>query len=151
MPQALSNVLVHIVFSTKDRTPFLRDPDIRGQMHAQLGATSNTLHCPSVIVGGVADHIHLLARQSRTISLSEWVKELKRVTSVWIKTKSRQFDKFAWQAGYGAFSVSQSQSGSVTGYIRNQEIHHRKKDFKTEFRALLEAHGIEYDERYVWD
>ena len=151
MSQSLSIVLVHVVFSTKDRAPFLRDPDIRNQMHAELGGTSKSLNCPTLIVGGVEDHIHLLARESRTITLSEWVKELKRVTSIWIKEKSPHFEAFAWQAGYGAFSVSQSQSGKVIKYIQEQETHHRKQDFKTEFREFLERHEIEYDERYVWD
>ena len=120
-------------------------------MHAELGGTSKSLNCPTLIVGGVEDHIHLLARESRTITLSEWVKELKRVTSIWIKEKSPHFEAFAWQAGYGAFSVSQSQSGKVIKYIQEQETHHRKQDFKTEFREFLERHEIEYDERYVWD
>ena len=151
MPQSHSNVIVHIVFSTKDRVPFLKDTDIREQMHAELGGTSKTLNCPPIITGGVEDHIHLLARQSRTITLSDWVKELKRVTSIWIKTKGPQFKKFAWQAGYGAFSVSQSQVKKVVEYIQQQEKHHRKKDFKTEYREFLERHEIEYDERYVWD
>lgn len=151
MPQSLSNVLVHIVFSTKDRTPFLQDVDIRKRMHAELGATSNSLNCPSIIIGGVEDHIHLLARQSRTIALSDWVKELKRVTSIWIKDLSPRLAAFTWQAGYGAFSVSQSQFDRVIKYIDDQEIHHLEKDFKTEFRQLLELHEMEYDERYVWD
>ena len=151
MSQSLSNILIHIIFSTKDRVPFLKDPDIRSQMHAQLGGTSKSLNCPTLIVGGVEDHIHLLARESRTITLSDWVKELKRVTSLWIKEKSPQFQTFAWQAGYGAFSVSQSQSGKVFNYIQEQEAHHRKQDFKTEFRELLDRHGLEYDERDVWD
>ena len=151
MSQSLSNIIIHIVFSTKDRAPFLQNPDIRNQMHAQLGSTSKTLNCPTLIVGGVDDHIHLLARQSRTTALSDWVKELKRVTSIWIKEQSLQFEPFAWQAGYGAFSVSQSQSGRVVKYIQEQEAHHRKQDFKTEFREFLERHETEYDERYVWD
>ena len=82
MSQSLSNVIVHIIFSTKDRRPFLTDKDIREQMHAELGGTTNTLNCPSIIAGGVEDHIHLLARQSRTITLADWIKELKRVTSI---------------------------------------------------------------------
>ena len=131
--------------------PFLKDTDIREQMHAELGGTSKMLNCPPIIVGGVEDHIHLLARQSRTITLSDWVKELKRVTSLWIKEKDAKFKKFAWQAGYGAFSVSQSQMKKVIEYIQQQEKHHRKKDFKTELREFLERHEIEYDERYVWD
>ncbi|MDP1796889.1 MAG: transposase [Planctomycetaceae bacterium] len=113
MSQSLANLLVHIVFSTKDRAPFLDDLDIRTQMHAELGGTSKSLDCLPLIVGGIEDHIHMLARQSRTIALSEWVKELKRVTSIWIKTKSPRFNSFAWQADYGAFSVSQSQSTKV--------------------------------------
>jgi hypothetical protein len=83
--------------------------------------------------------------------LADWIKELKRVTSIWIKEKGPQFKDFAWQAGYGAFSVSQSQSGHVIEYIQNQEEHHKKKDFKTEFREFLKRHEIEFDERYVWD
>ena len=151
MPQSHSNVIVHIVFSTKDRMPFLKDTAIREQMHAELGGTSKTLNCPPMITGGVEDHIRLLARQSRTITLSDWVKELKRVTSIWIKEKGPQFKDFSWQAGYGAFSVSQSQSAAVIEYIRTQEEHHKKKDFKTEFREFLKRHEIEFDERYVWD
>src|SRR5258707_33752 len=120
MSQSLSNVIVHIVFSTKDRLPLLRDSSIRGQMHSELGGTSKTLKCPPIIIGGVEDHIHLLARQSRTITLSVWVKELKRVTSIWIKEQSPEFRDFAWQSGYGAFSVSQSQLVKVIEYIRNQ-------------------------------
>ena len=151
MSQSLSNVIVHIIFSTKDRRPLLSDKGVRDQMHAELGGASKTLNCPPIITGGVEDHIHLLARQSRTITLAEWVKELKRVTSIWIKDKGPQFKDFAWQAGYGAFSVSQSQSSTVIEYIRQQEEHHKKKDFKTEFREFLIRHEIEYDERYVWD
>jgi REP element-mobilizing transposase RayT len=151
MSQSLSNVLVHVVFSTKDRRPFLRDLDIRKQMFAQIGGASKTLNCQPLLVGGVDDHIHMLARQARTIALAEWVKELKRVTSIWIKESSLDYEAFAWQSGYGAFSVSQSQARKVIAYIENQEQHHQSRDFKTEFRQLLERHQIEYDERYVWD
>ena len=151
MPQSLANVLVHIVFSTKDRIPFLREETMRKQLHAELGGTSKTLNCPPTIVGGVSDHIHLLACQSRTITLSDWVKELKRVTSIWIKQQSPQFETFAWQAGYGAFSVSHSQLRNVVRYIQEQETHHQKTDFKTELRAFFNRHEMEYDERYVWD
>lgn len=143
--------MVHIVFSTKDRRPFLEDQEIRIQMHANLGGTSKTLNCPPIIVGGVEDHVHLSARQSRTITLAEWVKELKRVTSIWIKERDPRYSLFKWQAGYGAFSVSQSQVSDVVRYIQRQEIHHGKSDFKTELRILLDRHEIEYDEKYVWD
>jgi REP element-mobilizing transposase RayT len=151
MPQSLANVLVHIVFSTKGREAMLRGPDLRAEMHKYLGGISKTLECPTIIVGGTEDHVHLLARQARTIVLADWVKELKRGSSLWIKTKDRTLESFQWQAGYGAFSVSQSQSGRVERYIAGQEEHHRKLSFQDEFRELLRKHNIEFDERYVWD
>ncbi len=151
MPQSLANVIIHIVFSTKNRKPFLRDGGYREEMHKQLGGASKTLDCPPIIVGGTEDHVHILARQARTICLADWIKEIKRTTTLWVKERDRPFEGFQWQAGYGAFSVSQSNVDQVIAYIKNQEEHHRRFDFKTEFRTLLERHGIEYDERYVWD
>src|SRR6185295_12093219 len=99
MPQSLSNVIVHLVFSTKDRRPWLTDRNLRERLHAELGGISKSLNCPPLIVGGVEDHTHLLARQARTISVSDWVKELKRVSSLWMKEQGPQFQAFAWQAG----------------------------------------------------
>ena len=151
MAQSLSNVLVHIIFSTKDRRPLLGDLILRAAMHRYLGAVSVRLNCPVVRVGGVDDHVHLLARQGRTITVAEWVKELKRASSQWAKTQGASLPGFQWQAGYGAFSVSQSLSEKVERYIEQQEEHHGQSDFQTEFRKLLEAHGVAYDERYVWD
>ncbi|MEQ8209716.1 MAG: IS200/IS605 family transposase [Lacipirellulaceae bacterium] len=151
MPQSLANVAIHLVFSTKDRQPFLADEQLRDAMHRQLGGASKTLSCSPMIVGGVEDHVHLLARLDRTITIAEWVKELKRVTSLWIKENYPQQAGFQWQSGYGAFSVSQSETPRVKRYIENQEEHHRERDFKTEFRLLLERHEVPYDERYVWD
>jgi len=151
MPQSLANVIIHIVYSTKHRKAFLRDPALREEVHKQLGGASKTLGCPPIIVGGTDDHVHLAARQSRTITLADWIKELKRTTSVWMKERDPRQEHFQWQAGYGAFSVSQSNVDQIVEYIRNQEQHHRQFDFKTEFRRLLERHGIDYDERYVWD
>ena len=151
MPQSLSNVLVHIVFSTKERRAMLRGADIRAEMHKYLGGISNNLDCPPIIVGGTDDHVHLLARQARTIALADWIKELKRGSSIWIKTKGPALEAFQWQAGYGAFSVSQSQSDRVQCYIATQEEHHGRLSFQDEFRELLRKHGIEFDERYVWD
>jgi len=151
MPQSLSNVVVHLVFSTKDRQPFLANDEIREEIHRQLGGTSKTFGCPTLIVGGVEDHVHLLGRLSRTVTISEWVKELKRVTSIWIKQRDSELANFQWQSGYGAFSVSQSEIDRVVKYIENQAEHHRESDFKTEYRLFLERHKIPYDERYVWD
>lgn len=151
MPQSLSNVLVHIVFSTKERHPFLRNAALRVAMHRYLAAVSAQLRCPVIAVGGVEDHVHLLARQARTMALAEWVKELKRTSSLWVKDAPRESRIFQWQAGYAAFSVGQSQSAKVERYIAQQEEHHRSVSFQDEFRTLLNRHEIAYDERYVWD
>lgn len=151
LSQSLANVAVHLVFSTKNRQAYLANDELRSEMHQQLGGTSKTLDCSPLIVGGVEDHVHLLGRMSRTISISAWVKELKRVTSIWVKERAPHLASFQWQSGYGAFSVSQSETERVVQYIKNQSEHHRQRDFKTEFRLLLDRHQIEYDERYVWD
>ena len=151
MPQSLANVLVHIVFSTKERRAMLQNPELRDEMHRYLAGISTNLECSSVIVGGATDHVHLLANQSRTIALAEWVKELKRASSLWAKKRSPQWNLFQWQAGYGAFSVSQSQKNRVQEYICSQENHHRRLSFQDELRQLLAKHKIVFDERYVWD
>ncbi len=151
MPQSLSNVLVHVVFSTKDRQPILHTPELRVAMHRYLASVSGQLNCPAVAVGGVADHVHALARLSRTTAVADWVKELKRVSSLWIKESDWKIDGFRWQAGYGAFSVTQSDSSTVVYYIARQQEHHRRFTFQDEFRDLLSRHAMEFDERYVWD
>jgi len=151
MPQSLANVLLHIVFSTKERRALLQNDDLRNEMHRYLAGVSSRLNCPAIIVGGATDHVHLLASQSRTITLAEWVKELKRVSSVWAKEKSPQWGLFQWQAGYGAFSVSQSQKERVQEYIGSQEEHHRRFSHQDELRRLLKKHEIAFDEQYVWD
>ena len=104
-----------------------------------------------MIVGGVADHVHLLARFGRGVTQSDWVKELKRVSSRWIKERDGRMAGFAWQGGYGVFSVSTSALEDVEKYIQNQEEHHRKVTFQDEFRKFLQKHRVEWDERYVWD
>ena len=151
MPQSLANVLVHVVFSTKGRRALLQNYELREEMHRYLAGISSNLECPAVIVGGAADHVHLLASQSRKITLAEWVKELKRASSLWAKTKSPHWSLFQWQAGYGAFSVSQSQRHRVREYIQTQEDHHRQLSFQDELRMILKKHGIAFDERFVWD
>lgn len=151
MPQSLSKVLLHIVFSTKNRYPFLNDKNVREEMHAYLGGTCNNLECPVVIVGGVADHVHILCSLSRNQSMASLVGEIKRSSSKWVKTKSPMLSKFAWQNGYGAFSVGESEVERVKKYIANQEEHHRKKTFQDEYRLFLMENEVEFDERYVWD
>lgn len=151
MPQSLANLLVHIVFSTKERHPFLSDPTLRVALHTYLAAVSAELHCPVITIGGIEDHVHILARQACTITLAGWVRELKRTSSLWVKELPKGLTAFQWQAGYGAFSVSQSQSAAVERYIARQEAHHRSVSFQDEFRTLLERHRLAYDERYLWD
>jgi REP element-mobilizing transposase RayT len=151
MPQSLANVLVHIVFSTKERRALLQNIDLRIEMHRYIAGVSKTLECPAIVVGGAFDHVHLLASQSRTIALAEWVKELKRASSLWAKEKSSRWGLFQWQAGYGAFSVSESQKERVREYISSQEEHHRRLSFQDELRQLLKKHNVTFDEEYVWD
>ena len=151
MPQSLSIVYLHFVFSTKERRPFLRDKTVREALHAWLGSVSKQLDCPPILVGGVEDHVHLLCRFARTITQAEWVKELKRVSNGWLKEQGREYADFEWQGGYADFSVSQSNLEQVKQYIANQEEHHRKMSFQDELRELLHKHQQEWDERYVWD
>jgi putative transposase len=149
MPQSLALILVRIIFSTKNRKPFLRSIELRSQVHAYLTGALRCLESDPLIVGGVEDHVHILCRLSRKISLSELVKNLK--TSSTRNLKDNGHHGFSWQSGYGVFSVSQSVKESVIAYIANQEIHHRKACFQDEFRALLTKHVVHFDERYVWD
>ena len=146
MSQSLSSVYLHLVFSTKDREPWLQDPTFRAEFHAFLGGVSKQLDCPPVVVGGVADHVHILARFARGITQSDWVKELKRVSSRWIKERDGHMAGFAWQGGYGVFSVSVSALEAVEKYILNQEEHHRKRSFADELKLLVERYGLTWRE-----
>ena len=151
MPQSLAAVYIHLVFSTKNRKPFLATPVMQKKTFAQLAVISANLDCPALLVGGQPDHIHLLGRLGRTISQAEWAKEVKRVSSIWVGEQGAAYADFAWQAGYGTFSVSHSNLNAVKKYILDQDNHHKKITFQDEYRALLKKHQIEYDERYVWD
>jgi REP element-mobilizing transposase RayT len=151
MAQSLARLWTHLIFSTKERYPFLSDPTVRADMHGYLAKVLRTHDCPTFVVGGCDDHVHALFTLSRNYSIAQIVKEIKRTSSTWIKTVERRYSKFHWQAGYGAFSVSQSHVAQVQNYIMRQEQHHRRKTFQDEFRAFLKKYEIEYDERYVWD
>ncbi len=151
MPQSLSQIYIHLVFSTKDRRPLISQiiaPDLYAYM-----ATVFHEECRSTpkLIGGVEDHIHALFNLSRTWCIADVVEAVKTSTSKWMKTQAPQLRSFSWQTGYGAFSVSRSNIEAVEEYIRNQREHHRGRDFKDEFRGLLERHDVEYDERFVWD
>ena len=138
MPQSLAQVYLHIVFSTKSRKTFLQDDDLRRECHAYLAGTCKNLDSPSLKVGGTEDHVHLLCVLSREQTISDLVRDLKRESSKWIKTKSPALGSFYWQQGYGAFSVSPSHVEALRGYIANQEEHHRRETFQDEFRRLME-------------
>ena len=149
MPQSLALVLVHVIFSTKNRVPFLQSPELRSEVHAYLTGTLRGLQCAPLQVGGAEDHVHILSGLARTTSLAELVKNLKTSSTKIVRNKGHSH--FSWQSGYGAFSVSHSAKESVIAYIASQEIHHRKMTFQEEFRTFLQKHGISFDERYVWD
>jgi putative transposase len=143
MPQSLSNLLVHTVFSTKHRHPFLHDKELRTELHRYLGGVLTNLNCPPLMVGGTEDHVHILSNLA--------IKELKRSSSIWLKTKSPQMEEFAWQGGYGIFSIGYVEIEAVRTYISKQEEHHRKISFQDELRQLLNNQKIAFDERYIWD
>jgi len=151
MPQSLAQFYLHLIFSTKERKPYLQDPVLRADMHNYLGATCRGLECPSLGVGGISDHVHILCRLSRTLSVANLVRELKRESSKCVKKKQDASAQFHWQEGYGAFSVGASQVEAVRRYIATQNRHHRRRSFQDEFREFLQTYQVEYDERYVWD
>jgi len=150
MPQSLSYLLTHIVFTTKDRAPVL-DSVVRPALHAYLATVARNVDCECFRGGGVADHVHLAVRLSRTITLAQLIEELKTSSSKWLKTQSPALAAFSWQRGYGAFSVGPSDLNALLHYIDSQEEHHRTRTFQDEYRAFLTKYNIAYDERYVWD
>jgi len=150
MAQSLSRILVHVVFSTKNRRCCLTPP-IRSELCPYMATVLKSMDCPSVVIGGVEDHIHILCVLCKTLSVSDLVKGVKAPTSSWLKTTGMDMGGFQWQNGYGAFSVSQSSVRRVADYIKNQERHHKRMSFQDEFRELLAKYEVEYDEQYVWD
>ena len=150
MLESLANVLLHVVFSTKGREPVLANA-WRPELEAYLAGILRRLDCPALQVGGMPEHVHFLCCLSRTLAIAKMVEEVKKGSSKWGKTKAAALRNFHWQNGYGAFSVSPSRAPEVIQYIADQEKHHRRVTFEEEYRALLEKHGLEFDERHVWD
>ena len=150
MPQSLAKLYVHVVFSTKDREPWL-DGAIRERMHAYLAAILRDAGSPWVVVGGVADHVHLLFDLGRTDAIADIVEKVKRESSKFAKTLGDRYAAFTWQRGYGSFSVSPTLLDEAETYVRNQEEHHTRLTFQEEYRAFLQRYGVAFDERYVWD
>ena len=150
MPQSLANILVHLIFSTKERATVLDDV-WRDDLHGYIGGVLRRCGSDLVAANSVADHIHLLFAMPRTIAVSDLVKEIKTGATKWIRQKDPSLEGFHWQAGYGIFSVSPGHREAVMHYIAGQQEHHRKVSFQDEYRRLLVKYGIEYDERYIWD
>ena len=133
MPQSLARLHIHLVFSTKNRERIITD-DVRSPLHAYMATVLQNLGCAPVLINSVEDHAHLLFDLARTISISQAVEDVKKSSSKWIKTQGPEFAGFAWQAGYGAFAVSESNVETVRAYIANQREHHRTKTFQEECR-----------------
>jgi REP element-mobilizing transposase RayT len=150
MPQSLSKVIVHIIFTTKDREPWL-DREVRPRMHAYIATICRDLGAEFVRVGGVADHVHIVSTLPRTGSQARFIEQIKKPSSKWIKALDARYRGFFWQRGYGAFSVSPSQLDAVLQYVEEQPAHHRTQTFQQEYREFLKKHGVQFDERYVWD
>ena len=150
MPQSLSKIYVHLIFSTKNRERVLTD-SIRPHLHSYMGGILNGLGCAPIEINSEPDHVHILFLLARTETTSNVVAQLKKSSNDWLRTQGSTFTNFFWQAGFGAFSVSKSQVEAVSHYIRTQREHHRVKSFQEEFRAFLRAHDAEFDEHYVWD
>ena len=150
MAQSLSRILIHVIFSTKERYPYL-EPAVRPELHAYAATVLKGFDSPAILINSVEDHIHILCRLSKNHPVCNLVQEVKTSTSKWLKTKGGILTKFHWQNGYGAFSVSPSQAASVRRYIENQETHHRTATFQEELRGFLTRHEVDSDERHVWD
>ena len=150
MAQSLSQILVHLVFSTKNRDALLAD-DIRDELHAYIGGIVENHKGTLLKAGSVADHIHLLIAHPRTCAPSDLVREIKTGSSKWLKTRAARYNTFHWQSGYGIFSISPTHRPALEQYIAKQAEHHRNTMFQEEYRSLLNKYGIQFDERYVWD
>lgn len=151
MAQSLSKIYLHIIFSTKHRATFLDDEVLRERTHAYLAGACANMDSPSLIVGGTPDHVHILCSFSRTHTVADLIRELKRQSSRWIKGEAPGLDDFHWQGGYGVFSISPSHVGGLREYIEGQMAHHTVEGFQDEMRRLLKKYGVAFDERYVWD
>jgi len=150
MPQSLAHVLLHLIFSTKDRAACI-DANMRPKLHAYMASVARNMGCECMRVGGVADHVHIAVRLSRTVTIAALVEEMKTSSSRWVKTQASQPGGFSWQRGYGVFSVGPSDCEALLAYIDRQEEHHRTRTFQDEYRLFLKKYRVNYDEHFVWD
>ena len=149
MASTLTNLLFHLVFSTKDRAGIITD-ELEYKLHSYIGGVIRGERGDPIAIGGTKDHIHILARLPTTISIAEMLRRIKGNSSKWVGDLPGYRYPFAWQRGYAAFSVSQSVTGQVQRYVQEQNEHHKKVSFREELLSLLEMHGVEYDQRYIW-
>jgi REP element-mobilizing transposase RayT len=150
MSQSLAQILVHFVFSTKNRERLIAD-SFRDDLHGYIGGIVQKLSGTLLAAGSVEDHIHLLVAHPRTSSPADVVEAVKTGSSKWMKTRASDLRNFHWQSGYGAFSISPSHRPALERYIAGQAEHHRRETFQEEYRRLLAKYQIPFDERYVWD
>jgi len=149
MGSTLTNLLYHVVFSTKNREPMI-NADLKDDLHRYIGGIMKSENGILLEIGGMPDHIHLLLKLKPTHAMSEMMKKVKGSSSKWVNEQKRLKRRFSWQTGYGAFSVSESRAAIVSLYIKDQEKHHQTLSFKEEFVRLLKRHHIEYDDQYIW-
>ena len=148
MPQSPANILIHVIWSTKERRPLIAD-DMRAGLHGYMAGILKIIESPVLIINSVSDHVHILCQLSKNLAACKLVEEVKKSSSKWMKEQG--VGDFAWQNGYGVFSVSQSNVDTVREYIAGQAEHHKKRDFKDEFREFCKRYNVPIDERYVWD
>jgi REP element-mobilizing transposase RayT len=148
MPQSLANILIHVIWSTKERRPLIAD-DVRAQLHGYMAGILKNIESPALVINSVSDHAHILCQLSKNIAACKLVEEAKKSSSKWMKEQG--VVEFAWQNGYGVFSVSQSNVDAVREHIEQQAEHHKKRDFKDEFREFCKRYNVPIDEHYVWD
>lgn len=150
MPHSFTSQLMHCVFSTKERRPLI-NADLQQRLWPYLGGIARENKMRALAIGGTEDHVHLLVTLPATLSVAKAMQLIKGGSSKWVHDSFPQHQTFAWQEGYGAFSISISDVKRTVTYIENQAEHHRRRDFKQEFLMFLKKHEIEYDERYIWD
>ena len=150
MPNTYTSLAYHIIFSTKGRAPFITSA-IAPQLHAYLAGIIKNLHGVPIQIGGMPDHVHIVCRSKPGISISDMLRTIKASSSKWVNETMQTPHPFAWQTGYGAFTVSESRLDSVVSYVKNQAEHHRTRTFQEEFIEFLERNKVAYDERYLWE
>jgi len=150
MPGTYSQLLLHVVFSTKGRTPWIAN-DVAARLYPYIGGIVRAEKGVLYEIGGIEDHVHLYLRWRPDVPISDLMRTVKARSSKWVHDTFPQLGAFAWQEGYGVFSVSKSQEVAVKKYIAGQAEHHKKEDFKSELLRMLRAHGVEFDEKYLFD